>query len=227
MHARSRRILSQDGQDTPQWLAGPALSAQRRRRRRLLLESLVALTLVGSLVGCSSAPAEQAEHYVEPAWMAQARQQVEEYQSAMVACLNELGVEGLVSLGGPVLTGGVTDDAGNLPGGVQELQEAASAECGARVPRPELWTAPADHAAYQRVIELRRCVVAQGYEVVETPSEETWIEQAGSGVAWSPYTELVGESAARIPDDDLRALMQACPQSGQGLQAVVPEDAFS
>lgn len=184
----------------------------------------VGLALLG---GCSgSAPAPEVSAYVEPGWMAQARQQVEEYQSAMLACLAEHGVQGIVAIGGPVATGGVTDADGNLPAGVQELQEAASKDCNGRVALPALWSAPADDAAYQRMLQVRECVLAQGYEVGEAPSEETWKEQAASGTAWSAYQELIGPGVTRIPDADLRALMEACPQIGQGLQAYIGDDAF-
>lgn len=177
------------------------------------------------LTGCSDS-AQPVGAYVEPGWMAQVRQDVERYTSEMLACLDEFGVTGIVAIGGRVAGGGITDDKGNLPPGVRELQEKAFAECNARVEPPSAWGAPADAAAYARMLDVRACLIAQGRELPEAPSEEAWIEQAATGLPWNPYQVLVDPEAPRIPDAELAALMQTCPQSGQGQVVQVPESAF-
>lgn len=184
------------------------------------------VTGAGMLGGCAAPATGNAEVYTEPGWMAQARQQVEEYQSSMVACLAESGVEGIVSIGGPVGTGGVTDDEGNLPAGVQELQESAATECTERVPLPSAWTLPPDDAAYERMLDVRRCLSSHGYDLPDPPSAEVWKEQAESGTAWNPYEILLDPTSPLVSDDELRTLMEACPQSGHGLQTFLGDDAF-
>lgn len=186
---------------------------------------VMALSPVAGLTGCSDSP-QPVGAYVEPGWMAQVRQDVERYTSEMLACLDEFGVTGTVAIGGRVLTGGITDDKGNLPPGVRELQDKASAECNARVEPPSAWVAPADAAAYARMLDVRACLIAQGRELPEAPSEEAWIEQAATGLPWNPYQVLVDPEAPRIPDTELAALMQTCPQSGPGQVVYVPESAF-
>lgn len=178
------------------------------------------------LSGCSEAPVSSAEAYVEPGWMAQMRQEIEQYQSEMLGCLDEFGVKGIVTIGGRVLTGGITDDEGDLPPGVAELNETAATECNARVKEPSLWVAPVDAAAYARMLDVRACLVAQGHEIPEAPSEESWIEQASSDVPWNPYLVLTEPGATTISDEDLAALMEACPQSGQGMYLSAPAEAF-
>ncbi len=160
--------------------------------------------------------------------MAQARQQEEEYQAAMVSCLAGYGVKGIESVGGTVGTGGVTDANGNLDPGLEKLNEQASTACNAQVPAPDLWTAPLDDAAYQRMLDVRQCVIAHGYPVPEAPSEETWKEQQGP---WNPYQVLmdpqITPQAQQPHIGEYEALMKACPQSGAGIYSLVPPDAFS
>jgi hypothetical protein len=159
----------------------------------------------------------------EPGWMAQARQENEEYAQAILSCLAEFGVEGSVAIGG----GGVsanfaTDDKGQPLPGALEIASSAVDECDARVPLPPLWVAPADEADYQRMLDVRDCLIAQGLDVPEAPSAETWIEQRSDKetIEWSPYTEIFGDNTSpyyiSLSDNEFEHISVACPQNGNG-----------
>lgn len=98
--------------------------------------------------------------------MAQVRQADEEFQAAMISCYAEFGLEGVRGIGGgTVLMANLADETGQISAGVQARVDAAAEECNARVPLPEHQAWAFDGAAYQRMIELRECIVARGFEV--------------------------------------------------------------
>lgn len=180
-----------------------------------------------ALGGCAAPDdGEVAAEWEEPGWMAQVRQQDEAYQSAMIACFAEYGLEGTRQIGGGVGFHFTTDDGSipEIPPGVQEIIDAASEDCNARVSPPDHWSSVLDEASYERLIDLRECIVAQGYDVPEPPSAQVWID-SGLEAAFNPYAVLLdGSSGFRIPEDELRSLMEACPQSGPNFYAVAPTD---
>lgn len=191
--------------------------------------ALTAATAATALAACAIDDGGAAlETYQEPGWMAGLRQETEQYTAAMLTCLSEFGVEGIVAIGGHVVTGGVTDEDGNLPPGAAEIRQAASEECNARVDFPLAWSAPGDADTYARILEVRECLIARGVDVPEPPSEAVWLDRAGRGDFWSPYeTFNAPGSGLRFPDAELAELNEACPQYGPGVQVVVPESAFS
>ena len=62
----------------------------------------VAAMALGVASGCTAETGLVAEGWSEPGWISLARQQMEEYELAMVSCLEEHGVRAEVSLGGHV-----------------------------------------------------------------------------------------------------------------------------
>lgn len=176
-----------------------------------------------ALSGCVADDYESLESPVgweEPGWMAQVRQQDEEYVSAMEACYDEYGLESTRTIG----AGGV--GFVNLPSdpATQELLEKAAADCNERIPRPaHSETQAFDEPTYDRMVAVRECITAHGYETPEPPSFQTWRDTTPSHLAWSPYRALVGPEAAGITDDELRALNDACPQTGPNRQQKVPD----
>lgn len=190
-------------------------------RQRL---TVIAALIVGgwTLSGCAADDYESLESPVgweEPGWMAQVRQQNEEYRSAMESCYSEHGLESTRAIGGSSI-GFV-----NLPSdpATQELFEQASADCNARVPLPDNEQDQAlTDAAYGRMVDTRECIVAYGYEVPEPPTLETWKESDPWHVAWNPYEVLVGAGAIEITHDELRALNDACPQPGPNFHVQAP-----
>ena len=155
--------------------------------------------------------------------MTQVRQQDEEFQSAMIACYAEFGLTGVRTIGG----GGVgfldlADDSGQIPPAVQGVLDEASAECNARVPLAEHRSAVANDEAYARLLDLRDCIIAYGYDVPEPPSAATWKDSPLSSI-WNPYSAMFSGGNS-LPQDELQSLMTACPQSGPGAYAEAPND---
>lgn len=182
------------------------------------------------LAGCS-VPGDgmaSVSEWEEPAWMAQVRQQDEAFQSAMIACFAEYGLEATRQIGGGDVGIHFTTDDGSIPEippGVQAIIDEAAEDCNARVPLPDHHTSKTlDDAAYERMIDLRDCIIAHGYDVPEPPSAEVWID-SGLEAAFNPYVAiLLGPSPIRIPEDELRSLMEACPQSGPNYFSTGPTD---
>lgn len=169
-----------------------------------------------ALGGCvSSVPAQSSQpNWEEPGWIAQARQQVEEYQTARMACLTELGVVGKAAPGGTVMIQLPTDESGLPLPGTEELLEQAQ-ECQIRVPEPDNWDLEANRAAYDRMLDARECLIAHEYEVAEAPSFDVWREQS---VPWNPHQVAL---EGRVWGADLSEIMSQCPQSGVGIWSVV------
>ena len=196
------------------------------RRTRCLFSTSLALGLLFSISGCAGGEAEVdvSSLWVEPGWMAQARQAEEERVTAMVSCLEGFGVNAEPSLwGGEVsIVLEHIDEHGNLPPGAAELASLAFAECNARVPLPQLWLdwGQPDEAAYQRVLDVRDCLATQGIETPSPPSFEVWREQE---FPWGPYNYLF-EGERMFSDDELLALFAACPQSGHGRHVLWTDD---
>ncbi|MDR2723284.1 MAG: hypothetical protein LBB54_06125 [Cellulomonadaceae bacterium] len=153
--------------------------------------------------------------------MAQSRQEVEEYQAAFLSCLAALGVQGQPTIGGVVNATVPAKDGKPVPGAI-ELAEEAMSNCSEHVPEPSLWAAPADRDDYQRMIDVRDCLIAHGFPVPEPPSAEVWLEQRRDSdqIAWSPYTAIFGDDKAghveQFSREELTEINVACPQNGTG-----------
>ncbi|MDR2723557.1 MAG: hypothetical protein LBB54_07540 [Cellulomonadaceae bacterium] len=164
--------------------------------------------------------------WFEPGWMAQARQEIEEYNTAYMSCLTEFGVEGGLIVGGGVALKEPVDENGAPLPGMREQNEAAMTECDSRVAVPEIWTLPADGETYQRMIDVRECLLSEGYAVPEPPSAEVWMEQGQKGPAWSPYVAIFSDPDSpdfiHISEDELSRLNAVCQQSGNGGFFVLP-----
>ncbi len=161
--------------------------------------------------------------WAEPGWMAQVRQADEEFQAAMISCYAEFGLEGVRGIGGgTVLMANLADETGQISAGVQARVDAAAEECNARVPLPEHQAWAFDGAAYQRMIELRECIVARGFEVPAPPSEELWKDSEPAS-AWNPYEAMLGGTGgASLTQDEVATLMTACPQPGPSYYSLAP-----
>lgn len=189
-------------------------------RIRKAIRGLLALLTVSCFVvtGCTSDAAQQdtTEEYVAPAWMAEQRQVVEAYQSEMIDCISEMGVMPSAAPLGNVYSFGIPDENGELPPGVEDLMNQAQLECHEKIPYPSALIPPVTKDSYQQVIDVRACVIAQGYLVEEAPSWDSWKEsiESGAGPAWSPYQSLGGEEG--IPVAELNELINTCHQTPYG-----------
>ena len=191
-------------------------------RKRKTLPFAVLLLGVGlaSAGACASDGGPVAVDWVEPGWVAQARQEIEEYQNAFVACMRANGADAEVSIGGVVSGFAVTIDGDGRPiPGIEEVLLEATDICG-DIPSPEHWGLPMDEQAYERMLDVRECLIAHGYEVSEPPTLEMWLGQGPSN-AWNPYLNLFpGHAASPLSDDELIALLRVCPQSGFGFLSI-------
>lgn len=156
--------------------------------------------------------------------MAQVRQQDEEYQSAMLNCYAEHGLKGTKASGaGNVGLRNVFDANGQWLPGMQELVEATAKDCNARVPAPDHYHSGLDDASYQRMLDVRACIIAHGYDVPEPPTAEAWKDSSPSESAWNPYEATFGRaSGVSVSFSEVRSLMDACPQSGPSFYVEVP-----
>jgi hypothetical protein len=180
--------------------------------------AFLALFTLAVGLGCAATPDGENTQWEEPGWMSQARQELEEYQSALMTCYSEHGVQGIVMVGGSVAAVTPTGASGEPLAGAQQLVEQAVDECDGQVTRPSVWSAPQDKSAYQRMLDVRSCLVAHGHNISEPPSMEVWLEQ-GSSEAWNPYSQLLSgfaDKGRELSDDEALHLLEICPQTGIG-----------
>ena len=191
------------------------------RRKTLPFAVLLLGAGLGGASACAAGEGLVAVDWDEPGWVAQARQEVEDYQNAFVACMRANGADAEVMIGGNVIGFAVTIDEEGLPiPGIEELLENATDTCGEQVPRPAHWGHSKDEQAYERMLDVRECLIAHGHEVSEPPSLEAWLGQSPAN-AWNLYLDLFpGHAASPLPDDELIALLRVCPQSGFGFLSI-------
>jgi len=185
-----------------------------RQFGRSILASLVGLLTLSGCAPSATSPGGSESTWTEPGWMAQARQADEEYQTRMMSCLSESGVVGIPGLGGAIVL------EGNVPENLVDLQSEVFDSCAAEIPAPERWNAALDDNAYQRMLDVRTCIIDQGYELPEAPSAEVWM-QSESWEAWNPYQVLtdpqLSPTGTILDRATLAELMEVCPQSGAGM----------
>jgi len=143
--------------------------------------------------------------------MAQVRQENEEYQAGQIACYADYGFKAVGTMAGTVVLMDLPQDPATT-----KLADQAAAACNAKVPLPEHMDSKAlNDAAYQRMLDLRACIIAHGYAIPAAPSEATWEDSSPWYSAWNPYSVFVGPSATlSLSSDELLALSDACPQPG-------------
>lgn len=63
---------------------------------------------------------------------------------------------------------------------------------------------------FAREVETRNCLIKQGYEISEPPSEQAWLEQinAGADGVWLPYWEVLNTGITKTEE---AALKEICP----------------
>jgi len=232
------------GNSTP----NPNQNAKSAKNKRHFL--IVTLVFLGILVGgllrqattnqsgaaepYSLAPIISADpDWVEPLWMEQARQELARYQGEMMDCLAEYGVVGVPRIGSDrVLVDAMpTDSEGNLDREAMRVNDAARQNCNDRVARPaHMPQAPAFASVrtpetYERMLDVRECLIAHGWDVREAPAFEAW---ALSPMPWNPWANQISwlqiedlfantpdrEEFVRLVDQLEGELRVACPQDG-------------
>ena len=178
---------------------------------------VVALTVMFS--GCATASEADASvgGWVEPGWMAQFRQEMEEDAIAWVNCYAEFGVEAFIGPSFMVLFPSDYVNDPTLPAR-SELRAKADMECFERLGQMRWWAVEIDVDAYQRMLDSRDCVIAHWPDVPipEPPSAEAWIEDHGQ---WNPHRQwfhAMGQdrSLPRVTQTVWNELNDICPQPG-------------
>lgn len=183
-------------------------------RRRVAAVGLVltAALTAGACSGESGAAGDGSPLWVEPAWMAQFRQDMEAWQLEEIACYVEHGVAATPAPSGGVQLPIIT--LGESPAGMSDLIHYAMYACYARVEQLSWWRLPLDEAAHQRMLDSRECVIAHGYFVPEPPTYEVWREGGGG---WLPHEFAFDAGRAAGMEWTASAwsdLNRACPQPG-------------
>ena len=201
------------------------IKGPRRVPKRIIgssarLAGLAGLILLGTACSAQSALSPVDAAWVEPGWITQARQEIEEYRATFVSCIEENGGQAEVAIGGNVsIFTQMFDSEGREIPGALDVTAQISETCSA-IPAPTHWGLPMDDIAYDRMVDVRECIVAHGFEVSQPPAREVWLDQ-GPSFAWNPYTELFPTfSQDPLPADQLIPLLAACPQSGHGFLSV-------
>jgi len=161
--------------------------------------------VTGLLAGCAiAAPNGSAQAtWVEPGWMAQVRAENEETETKWIDCLASFGIEGTPTVGvGWAVALGHEDD----PPEVQALRATASRECREQLGFPQLQSLPVDSQAYERMLDTRECLIAQGFDIPTPPSESAWIDDGGF---WNPFEIILD-----FHSQDFDRLNNICPQPG-------------
>ena len=189
---------------------------------RAPVRTVVCVATLGLVVasGCSSDGGDEFEAapgWAAPGWMAQVRQQNEEFQNAMLACYAEHGLTAVRTMAGGVMFVNVPQDPATL-----QVHDEAAEDCNARVPLPgHKLDETLDDAAYQRMLDLRACIVAHGFEVSEPPSAQVWQDGRTVFDAWNPYAELINGPGS-LDQATIFALEADCPQPGPNFIVLAP-----
>jgi len=192
---------------------------------------VVVLTLAVSVLAgaCSRDSVEAAAPaYTAPAWFAQQAQDREQARAALQACLDGKGWKVTVNeFGGADEP--FSDDAELTRYHADMVDCRASVGLSDQAP-----TQQQAEQAYHGMLDTAACLRAQGFQVSDAPSEQTWVEaflaassdtataegatEAGDGATsvsdvWEPYGELI--AAAQDDQSQLErisATEKTCPQ---------------
>ena len=196
---------------------------------RIVAASALALTATSLVAACSSgSDAPAATAYAAPAWFAQQAQEREQARVALQTCLDGKGWSVTVNEFGGA-SEPFSDDAEMTRYHADMVDCRASAGLSDQAP-----TQQQAEQAYRGALDTAACLRAQGFEVPDAPSEQSWVEafltassdaataggtaEAGddnvtSSQVWSPYGELV--AAAQDDQAQLTKISDAektCPQ---------------
>jgi len=97
------------------------------------------------------------------------------------------------------------------PGMSGEALRALVADCKAQAGPPPQRRTDRETAlrVYQKYLEVRDCLEAEGYQTIEPPSQETFVEQFASGSGeWHPYNGLETQYASQAEQERVEA---KCP----------------
>jgi hypothetical protein len=176
-----------------------------RIARRAFLATISLLT-----TACVGAPQDQIlQAWEQPVWMAYARAEISRYQDFMIECLKGKDLQGVPSASGPVLVVTSVNSNDSTNHNSLEMVNEAHLECLEDAPEVSFWVTSQDIPAFERMIDVRNCLIAKGGVVPKAPSASIWIEQNSP---WNPVLYVTGNAA--------EIAIRSCPQSGPGIVAV-------
>jgi hypothetical protein len=127
------------------------------------------------------------------------------------ACMQEAGWSNLI-----------LDADGSISGHVPVEQsakyDADQAACQAKAAKaypPAPMSERAIRERYALEVQTRECLIGQGYDISEPPSEQTWVEQFSNSSKglWLPYWEIFIQS--KLNAGAVAALKVKCPDPGE------------
>ena len=199
------------------------------RVKRLLIRSLRVKCIVFAsicivLTGCSQDDASQAgSDYVRPGWMAEVKQAKEIYNHQLADCYTNRGFEVSYSVEGDPSIRNEVSENGDIPPQVLELTREVLADCAEQYPPPAVLRLNDAGREYDRMLEVRECLIHEGYDISEPPSKDVWVDAANNPTAdnvnnlFSPYSGLGTTDpniswSIDVSSDELARLNEVCPQ---------------
>lgn len=170
------------------------------------------------LSGCGGGAGDPvAPAWSPPAWFAQQAQKQEEYRVALQACLDGKGWDLTVTSLGGVEEGLSKADMQRFPGDLDTCRTSMGLPTQ---PPPKTDAELRDE--YRKDLDVRACLVAQGYAMAEPQSEDAWLDAARESydpatteerlreiVMWTPYGDPVIDA---LPPSNVDELTTVCPQ---------------
>jgi|GEM_PF-878594 len=179
--------------------------------RRMTPSSWLCIVLaLAGLAACSNNDGQTSDQataaYSPPAWMAQQAALDEELYQAQQTCLTDAGYTfTLLGDGGFEFPEGTPD----APAALSRCTRDIVGESYDRQP-----TADQLRQLYERQLDVRACLVHEGYEIEPPVTEDTYVDGGGD---WSPYDEI-GAQLASHGEDGVAAeqarLRSTCPEPG-------------
>lgn len=184
------------------------MSAQANRSRRSAALPLTAL-LVASLAGCAGdSPAEIAQAWTAPAWMAEHTAAREDFLSSLHSCVASKGWDVDVSDGGGFGPFGSDEEVDRFNVDFESCQIELGFGDGSEqdVSDEQL------RQYYRWNLDIRECIMAHSdLELAPPPSEDAWVDtwrSPGNADLWIPW----GDPAFEVPGPELDMLLRECPQ---------------
>jgi hypothetical protein len=149
-------------------------------------------------------------------WMAQVRAITQAYQSEFMDCLAAQGVEGFpADVGFAIFTVVPRNSDGSFDLIVADRNAKASTFCSEMIMppsntrQPPDWEIEVNPEAYHRMLDVRKCLIANGINVPNAPSERKWTQSDWPWNPWAAWDHNTLQGAT-----NWRHLGYACPQDG-------------
>ncbi|MFC4613447.1 hypothetical protein ACFO3K_01855 [Cellulomonas algicola] len=174
-----------------------------RHHTSIAARLVVAAAAVLALASCSagtddpSDDATSAAPFVAPGWMAEQAQANEDLVAHQQACLTERGISFTVDKTGMYTFAG--DDPATANQALTECTKEFLGDLYGAAPTPDQL-----REMYTRALDVRLCLINEGFDIDEPISEEAYVD---SGGRWSAYEGVGSASQERLAE-----LYKTCPE---------------